>query len=188
MRTFSHFFRPWLPAMALGLAASVVGAQASGASRGQDKLDRKDIAFMEQAAENNHAEIASSQLALKQSANAQVKEFAQQMVADHQKTGEELAQLAAAKGVTLPRGPSMVQKAKLKLLEMADGEKFDHQYSESWGVKAHVETVELFEKAAAQAQDPQVKSFAATTLPALQQHLHKARQLPALRADGRDAR
>ena len=163
-----------------GAGTATGGAPASTErARAKDQLPRADVAFMKQAAENGHAEVESSQLALSKATDAQVKAFAQQMVDDHTKAGKELAALAASKGVTLPDGPSLVQKAKLKLLSTADGADFDRRYSESMGISAHRETIELFRKAAAEARDPEVKAFASKTLPTLQHHLEMAGKLPA---------
>lgn len=147
-----------------------------------EKLARADAAFLKEAAENNHAEIEGSNLALQKATNPQTKAFAQRMLDDHGKTGQELASLAAAKGVDLPKEASMLQKAKLKLLNMANAADFDRMYGESIGVNAHADTIDLFRKAAAEAKDPDVKAFATRTLPALQRHLDMARQLPGVQS------
>ena len=71
----------------------------------------------------------------------------------------------------------MTQKAKLKRLHTADGADFDRRYADSMGVKAHEDTVKLFQKASMGAADPEVKAFAAKTLPTLRHHLQMARDL-----------
>lgn len=158
-------------------AASV--ASPSGAS-----LAHADVAFLKQAAQNGHAEVEGSRLAVEKATNTQVKGFAQQMVDDHTKAAAELSALAASKGVKLPDGPSMMQKAKLKLLSSSKGDKFDLRYAEDIGVKAHEDTVALFQKAATKAKDPDVKAFASKTLPTLQQHLQMAREMKTAAAKG----
>jgi putative membrane protein len=45
------------------------------------------------------------------------------------------------------------------------------------GVTAHEDTVKLFQKASADAKDPEVKAFATKTLPKLQHHLQMAQDL-----------
>ena len=65
------------------------------------------------------------------------------------------------------------------MLSGADGEKFDKRYAESFGVKAHEDTVKLFKDAAANAKDPEVKAFAQKTLPKLEEHLTMARSMEA---------
>jgi putative membrane protein len=79
--------------------------------------------------------------------------------------------------VELPTGPSAKQKAELKLIDAGDKAKFDQRYAESFGLKAHQETIELFEEAAKNASDADVKAFAQKTLPSLKHHLEMARAL-----------
>lgn len=150
----------------------------NGAVATQQKLAHKEVAFLKQAAENNHAEIESSRLAVQKSSDNRIKTFAQQMIEDHGKTAEELNRLAAAKGVDLPEGPSVLQKAKIKLLGSAEGSNFDRLYSENMGITAHRETLELFQKAMDNVKDGEVRDFVAKTLPTLRHHLEMARQLP----------
>jgi putative membrane protein len=138
---------------------------------------RSDADFMKQAAQNGAAEIEASQLALQKAQRPEVKAFAEKMVADHTKTSDELKQLAASKKVTLPEGPSVKQKAELKMISAGDDAKFDERYAKTFGVKAHQETIKLFEEAAKSATDAEVKAFAQKTLPALNHHLEMARTL-----------
>jgi putative membrane protein len=138
---------------------------------------RSDAGFMKQAAQNGAAEIEASQLAQQKAQRPDVKTFAATMVTDHTQVADELKQLAASKKVKLPDGPSMKQKAELKLISTGDDAKFDERYSKSFGVKAHEDTIKLFEDAAAKASDADVKAFAQKTLPALKHHLEMARAL-----------
>jgi putative membrane protein len=138
---------------------------------------RSDAAFLKQAAQNGAAEIEASKLAQQKAQRPEVKTFADAMVADHTKVDGELKQLAASKKVELPTGPSAKQKAQLKLVDAGDNAKFDQRYAENFGVKAHQETIELFEDAAKNASDADVKAFAQKTLPALKHHLEMARAL-----------
>jgi putative membrane protein len=158
-------------------AAKSPAAPADKADKAGGKLSRADTAFLKQAAQNGHAEVESSKLAVTKAANTQVKGFAQQMVDDHTKANQELAALAASKGVDVPKEPSVAQKAKMKALSAADGANFDKRYADSMGVSAHQDTIKLFQKAATGANDPDVKAFATKTLPTLQHHLQMAQDL-----------
>ncbi len=149
----------------------------AGGAWAKDNVAHVDASFMKKAAEAGLAEVQASQLAATKAANTQVKSFAQQMVDDHTKANEELKALAASKGVDLPTEPSMAQKAKLKMLQGADGADFDKRYAESFGVKAHEDTVSLFQKEAKKAKDAEVKAWAEKTLPKLQHHLEMAKDL-----------
>ncbi|AKJ28205.1 DUF4142 domain-containing protein [Caldimonas brevitalea] len=160
----------------LGAVAAAL-CMATGASA--QGLQKPDVAFLKQAAQNGHAEVESSKIAQTKSRNPQVKAFAAQMVEDHTKVNDELKALAASKGVELPNEPSAMQKGKTKVLGAMDGERFDKRYADEMGVDAHEDTIKLFNKAATEAKDPEVKAFAAKTLPALQHHLKQAQDLNA---------
>lgn len=162
-----------------GDRSTTSGAARSDTARSA-KLARADESFLKQADQNGLAEVESSKLALTKAQNQQVKAFAQQMVDDHTKANDELKALAQSKGVELPNQPSLAQRAKMKLLEKSDPENFDRRYIEQMGVEAHEDTVELFQKAAREARDADVKSYASTTLPKLQEHLKMAQDLKAV--------
>lgn len=180
----------------LAIAAAVLALAATPLAWGQQNTDgktgatnadnkvpavpRTDANFMKQAAENGHAEVETSKMALTKASSPEVKKFAQQMIDDHTKTNEELMALAKTKGVELPSGPSLVQKGKAKaVLDTAEGEKFDQRYVASMGVDAHEDTLKLFRKAAKDAKDPELKAWAAKTVPALEHHLQMAKALDA---------
>jgi putative membrane protein len=158
-----------------------LGTAAAGAA--DTKVPGADAAFMKQAAENGHAEVESSKLALGKTANADVKAFAQQMVDDHTKAGDELTALAQSKGVKVSADPSIAQRAKIKLMQAMDGASFDRRYAGTFGVTAHEDTVKLFRKEAQSGKDADVKAWAAKTLPTLEHHLAMSKALKS-KADG----
>lgn len=172
-----HLTATLLAVAALGGAQTVM-AQATPATPmvAESKLDSKDRDFLENAAQAGHMEVEGSKLALEKSRNADVKRFAQKMIDDHGKAGQQLADLAKAKGYDAPTEPSLMQQAKLKTLGLRD-EGFDKAYAESIGVAAHEDAVKLFQQASNEAKDPEVKQFATETLPTLEQHLQMAKSL-----------
>lgn len=149
------------------------GGQAPAAT---NKLDSDARGFLSEAAESGHLEIAASKMALEKSQNAEVKQFAQKMIDDHTKVGQQLEALAKSKGYEPPKDPSLMQTAKLKALGLRD-EGFDKAYADEIGVGAHEDAVKLFEKASKDVKDPEVKQFAIETLPHLQEHLQAAKNL-----------
>ena len=138
---------------------------------------RSDKSFMKEAAHAGAAEIEASKLAQTKAKNADVKTFADSMITDHTKVADELKALAATKNVKLPDGPSVKQKAEIKLIDAGDNDKFDARYAKTFGVKAHQDTIKLFEDAAKNAKDPEVKAWADKTLPGLRHHLEMAQAL-----------
>lgn len=140
-------------------------------------LARSDASFMKLAAENGNAEVEAGKLAQTKAKRPEVKALADQMVTDHTKVGDELKQLAASKKVDLPTEPSVMQKGKLKMINTGSDDKFDDRYAREFGVKAHEDTIKLFQTATKEAKDADVKAFAQKTLPSLQSHLEMARKL-----------
>jgi putative membrane protein len=151
----------------------------SGSGTAAAKMSSVDLTFIERAAQNGWAEVEASKVALNQTENARVRGFAQQMIEDHTKTNQELASLAASKGVDPPTEPSSAQKSQIRALSRARGDDLDDQYVETMGVAAHQDAINLFHTASRQAQDAELKAFATKTLPALQKHLDMARDLRA---------
>jgi putative membrane protein len=158
-------------ALALSVA---LGAQAASGS-----LSRQDKSFLKDAAEGGNAEVSASQVAVAQSGNADVKAFAQAMIDDHGKAGTELKGLAEQKGVKVSDKPTAVKKAEIKLLSERKGASLDQHYADSIGVKAHQDTIKLFQKEVDKGTDADVKAWASKTLPTLQHHLEMAQALKA---------
>jgi putative membrane protein len=152
------------------------------------ELSKDDTQFLNKAAQGGHAEVESSKLAQSRAKNSNVKSFASQMITDHSKAGNELRQLAESKGVKVANEPSVAQKEELKVLSESKDEQFDKSFAESFGVKAHEETVKLFKDAATHASDPDVKAFAQKTLPTLQHHLEMAKSMNAVLEKGSDTK
>jgi putative membrane protein len=157
--------------------ASLVVALMLGGHTLADTLAQRDQSFLSQAAQTGHAELSAGRLALSKARNPQVQAFAQRMIEDHTRIGEELRTLAAARNFRTPSEPSMLQKGTLLVIGGMADETFDRRYVNQMGVEAHQDTIRLFEKAASDAQDPEIKAFAIRHLPVLRQHLEVAREL-----------
>ena len=123
-------------------------------------------------------EIQSSQLALSKQADVDTKPFAEKMVTDHQKTSSELKSLIDSGKVnaTLPTALDAQHQKMLDELKAKSGTDFDQSYDQIQ-VKAHQDAVALFEAYARGGDDPDLKSWAAQTLPHLKEHLSMAQKL-----------
>ena len=137
-----------------------------------------DQKFMKQAADGGMAEVELGQLAVEKAASPEVKKFGQRMVDDHGKANEQLKSIAGRKGVTLPSQPSAKNQAMKDKLSKLAGEQFDNAYMAEM-LKDHQKDVAEFRRASESAKDPDVKNFAAQTLPTLQDHLKQAQSLAA---------
>ena len=138
-----------------------------------DKLARGDRKFIEEAAQGGMAEVELGKLAQQKASIDQVKQFAKRMVDDHQKANDQLKQLASSKGVNVPTDLKAADRREIDKLQKLSGADFDREYM-SHMVSDHKKDVKEFESTAKKAKDNDVKNFAATTLPTLQQHLQQA--------------
>jgi putative membrane protein len=139
------------------------------------KLSKSDRKFIMTAASAGLAEVQAAQLAEQKSQDAAVKEFAQKMITDHTANNQQLASLAAQKGITVPTTPAAKDQKQLDALAKLDGAKFDHTYLKDQ-VRDHETVLKLMKKEAADGKDADLKSFAETSTPVIQQHLDMAKQ------------
>lgn len=138
----------------------------------------EDKEWVTQAGAAGLAEVQMGNLALSKAQSADVKAFAQRMVADHSKSNEELSQLVTAKGLTLPTELTGEHKAGLEHLAMLSGAEFDKAYMQHM-VADHEKAVGLFTTGANSAQDLDIKGYAAKNLPILQEHAKLAQEVSA---------
>jgi putative membrane protein len=102
-----------------------------------------------------------------------VKEFGKKMVDDHGKANDELKSIAQKKNITLPSDLSMKDKALRDRLAKLSGPAFDRAYMQAM-LKDHREDVNEFRTESQSGADPDIKQFAAKTLPTLESHLKLA--------------
>lgn len=132
--------------------------------------------FYTEAAQSGMAEVMLGNLALQKTQNEQIKQFAQQMIAEHTTANNELKDLAASKNVTLPTAVSNKQQSAYDKLNGMSGTDFDKAFMKQM-VKDHESAVKLFQKQSEKGEDAEAKAFAAKTLPTLQMHLQMAKTL-----------
>lgn len=177
-------------AQAPGTGSSVTGggaapmAQAGAGTRNaeskkDDRVARGDRKFVEKAAGSGMFEVQVAQLAATKAADANVKSFASMLVDHHTAANNELVQLANMKGIELPAGPPRGMRKDIEKLGKKNGADFDKAFLKDVGIDAHKKDIKLFEHASKDLKDPQLKAFAAKTLPVLRQHLQAAENLRA---------
>ncbi|MEH2151065.1 DUF4142 domain-containing protein [Nostoc sp.] len=165
-----------LPVQATESPSPTASPTTSPTTPGQNTPSSSDKQFMTEAAQGGLAEVQLGQLASKRGTSNAVKQYGQRMVTDHTQVNNQLKQLATQKGVTLPTSLDSKNKQVLQSLSKLSGTKFDRQYLNQM-LQDHEKDVSAFETEAQQGQDPDVKAFAAQTLPTLQEHLQEVRSL-----------
>jgi putative membrane protein len=136
-------------------------------------LSASDKAFVNEAARGGMAEVRLGQIAVKQAASPDVKQFGQRMIDDHTAANNELSQLVSAKGLSLPAALDTKDKANIDKLSKLTGAAFDRQYMDLM-VSDHKKDVAVFERESTRAGDPELKSWIVKTLPTLKTHLQLA--------------
>jgi putative membrane protein len=133
-------------------------------------VDKDDAKFATDAANGGMAEVAVAKVAEQKAVNPQVKKFAEMMVKDHSKANEELMAIAKTKNITLPAEPSEDKQKELKDLSAKSTTDFDKAYVDAM-VDGHKKTISMFEDAAKNCKDADLKAFATNTLPIIKGHL-----------------
>ena len=157
-------------------SSTPAGKQTTGTARANTSLAAADRNFMMKAAQSDVAEIKGGQLAKEKASSDAVRKFADMMVTDHTKTSGQMKTMAESRGVALPTTPSAKDERDMKKMAGMSGTDFDRAYMASQ-VRAHRDAVSLFQKEAKSGKDAELKSFAANTLPALEEHLKMATDL-----------
>jgi putative membrane protein len=139
--------------------------------------------FATQAAVISQAEVELGQIALRNTKNEDVHAFAERMVKDHSAAGKKLQAIAAKENLRLPQSLDAEHESLKAKLQALKGAEFDRAYADAMA-KGHEKAVALFESASQQTQMPgELKQFAASTLPTLEEHKDMAHSLHA-RKDG----
>ncbi|MDQ1472886.1 MAG: putative rane protein [Bryobacterales bacterium] len=158
-----------------GQDTSAASASGAGSSSGQTPSASADQKFAQNAAAGSAAEIEMGHLAADKAVNDKVKQFGQRMVTDHTKASDELKALASKKGMALSDTPKPKDKAMIQKMSKMSGAAFDKAYMQDM-VKDHQKDVAEFQKEANSGSDPDLKAWAGTTLPILQEHLRMAKE------------
>ncbi|MPS98053.1 MAG: DUF4142 domain-containing protein [Pseudomonas sp.] len=139
------------------------------------QVSKNDQEFMNKAAAGGLYEVEAGRLAQQKASSSSVKAFGDMLVKDHSSANEELKALASAKKAVLPS--EFPADKKKRLTKIAGAKDFDKEFVREIGINDHREDIKLFEKASKDADDSQIKDFAAKTLPALVSHRDHAQEL-----------
>lgn len=139
-------------------------------SKFADDDQDKDAKFLVSAAEINLEEIQLGKLARQNGSSAEVKELGKMMEDAHTKSLKDLTALAKRKDITIPTASSEKANDAYNKLKEKSGKDFDKAYTNMM-VEGHKDAIKLFEKASNDANDNDIKNWAAETLPELRKHL-----------------
>lgn len=139
-------------------------------------LNKADSTFVLKAAMGGMMEVEAGNIAQQNAQSNRVKAFGSMMVKDHSAANQELMTFASGRGITLPTELPADMKKHLDGMRNMKGKQFDNHYI-SMMLADHKKDVNEFEKQSNNANDAELKSWAAKTLPVLKTHLDSVQAL-----------
>jgi putative membrane protein len=133
----------------------------------QSPKDSKE--FATKAAECGMLQIKISQLAQQKAQSQQVKDLAKMLEEDHTRANNQLMAVAKQKNIDLPGDLKGDAQDTYQAFQKLEGTDFDNAYL-LCNVTAHLRDIMMFQKEAKNGTDPEIKQWAAQTLPHLQRH------------------
>jgi putative membrane protein len=154
-------------------------AQAAGAAS-QAAMDSRT--FINEMAVAGMAEVTLGKMAAERAANSEVRSFGQMMVKDHSRANEELQKVASGLDVQPPAELDQKHKDVAARLAKLQGAEFDREFMNAM-VDGHQDVVSKLRAradgsaAAGRTGEQALTQWAKATLPTVQQHLERARDL-----------
>jgi putative membrane protein len=136
----------------------------------------EDKAFVRKALEGGMTEVQLGQLALQKSSNDDVKQFAQRMIDDHTKLGDEMKQVAQQISVKGPDSLSKKNKSTMARLQALNGDDFDKAYIQDM-VKDHEQDAKDFKQEAQNTTNPALKNVVVQSEQVIEVHLQMIQQI-----------
>jgi putative membrane protein len=166
------------PSPAMGASPSPTGAASPYASPTGSPvaLTSSEKEFMTNAARGSMLEVQLGNLAAQKASNPDVKQFGERMATDHGQLGQKLQQLASSMNLPTEQQLSPEQQNMVSRLQNLSGKAFDREYMKAM-ITDHTKDISEFQRVANQATNPDIKQFASSALPILQDHLKLAREI-----------
>ncbi len=147
-----------------------------GQAAGSTPQKADDKKFVKDAALGGLTEVELGKVATQKASDPKVKEFAQKMVDDHTKANGDLKQAASKSNIQIPDALDSKHQSRIDKLSKLSGQEFDKAYIKDQ-LKDHQTDVREFQQESQNGSDPNVKTFASSTLPVLQHHLEMVKDL-----------
>jgi putative membrane protein len=169
-----------LTAMAAGglliaaLPLSPMHAQAKpAASKDSIKTDSK---FIHETVAGELMEVRLGEIAGQRATNAEVKQYGQRMVTDHQKLEKQWTDMASEHGMPIKPALGPRHQAKVDYVRRADPKAFDREFM-TMMIGVHEDRVPYFEKEGMSAHSEPVRKLVTYELPLLREHLLDGRRI-----------
>jgi len=130
--------------------------------------------YIATAGSSDQFEIQSSQLALQMSQNAQLRNLANMLIADHTRSTQMVVGAAQSAGITPPPPALLPQHQALldQLRASGSGPAFDQAFKQIQ-IQAHTDALALHQNYAASGDVPALRTVAGQIVPVVQTHLNQ---------------
>lgn len=177
----------------IGLSALAFGCETNGSgpygSSGMTNSNREaatmpaqltasDREFAMKAAMGGKHEVELGRLAADRASNSEVKAFANRMIEDHSRAGDDLMQVNSRLGITGSSDEEASFQQVVTRLSSLKGVEFDRAYMSEM-VDDHTKDVAEIENYANNGNNPDLKAWASKTLTTVRDHLQIAQSLAA---------
>jgi predicted outer membrane protein len=126
--------------------------------------------FLPKAAAGNRFEIVTGQLAQQRAQSDAVKALGAMFVTDHTAALQQVTQVAATLGISLPAGLDPMQQAIVNRLQTLSGAEFDAAWVQAQ-ILAHRMALRLHLRAAIRGENDAVRTLGQNALPVITKHL-----------------
>lgn len=144
-----------------------------------------DRDFLTQQLQSNMAEQELARMAEQRASREEVRDYARQLREDHERAAQELRRIANQGQVTVPTEMDAQNRQTVDRLRGLSGQQFDREFLQH-AVQSHQQKIQRYQQISQQAGNPEVRNFASSELPRLQQHLQRAQELHRGSASGAD--
>jgi putative membrane protein len=149
----------------------------------QGTLSSKDQTTVKESLIMSMSSVKMGKMATTKSTRADLKKYGQKMVDDHTKLVDKLNELGKRKGMTPPTDIDEDHMKMIDELGKLSGNDFDKKYV-SMELDEHQKFVDKFKDVQKSADDAELKSLAAKSLPTLQEHLTSLQAIDAKMKSG----
>ena len=132
--------------------------------------------FVTRAGEGGLMEVALGKLAQTNGSSPDIKAYGKMLETDHGMGNADLQGIAVAERIQMPPGLTVDQTMHIKEMEAKRGANFDNHFIDMM-IDDHTMDIAEFKEAAAKNENEKVRAFAAKTIPVLQKHLDKAKEI-----------
>jgi putative membrane protein len=160
--------------IALCLVLGIVTGCMSEHGQNSKHVSKKDKEFVKDAAQVERKEVEMGRLGLERAHSPHVQQLARLIHEDHIMANEELMTISRRKGIAIPA--TVHQSGDVSHMEAVGDQDFDQVYVHHI-IDSHKEEIQRYQAAAHTLSNPEVRSYAARTLPILKDHVRMAESI-----------